>query len=46
MAMVADTLLIEPDEERFSITFRASCAIDDDVKFLKSVLIDHAESKP
>jgi len=46
IAMVADTLLIEPDEERFSITFRASCAIDDDVKFLKSVLIDHAESKP
>jgi hypothetical protein len=44
--MVADTLLIEPDAERFSITFRASCAIDDDVKFLKSVLIDHVESKP
>jgi hypothetical protein len=46
VAMVADTLLIEPDEERFSITFRASCAIDDDVKFLKSVLIDHVEPKP
>jgi len=29
IAMVADTLLIEPDEERFSITFRASCPIDD-----------------
>jgi hypothetical protein len=35
--MQADTLLFEPDEERFSICFRGACVLGLDFRFLKSV---------
>jgi hypothetical protein len=37
LPMKADTVLIEPDEERFAITFRSVCALGDDFRFLQSV---------
>jgi hypothetical protein len=37
LPMRADTVLIEPDEERFAISFRSTCALGDDLRFLKSV---------
>ncbi len=41
--MVADTLLVEPDENRFSIGFRASHAIGNDLHYLKSVHFETTE---
>ena len=37
LPMVADTLLIEPDEERLSITFRAAITLDCDPRYVRSV---------
>ena len=37
LPMRADTVLLEPDEERFAITSRGACALGDDFRFLKSV---------
>jgi hypothetical protein len=35
--MRADTVLIEPDQERLAISFRSTCVLGDDFRFLKSV---------
>jgi len=45
LAMKADTVLIEPDEERFSICFRATCNLGDDFRFLKSVTFKQGDCK-
>jgi hypothetical protein len=45
VGMQLDTLLVEPDEDRFSLTFRASLPLDDEVKFLKSILVDQVDPK-
>ncbi|MDA8142251.1 MAG: DUF2169 domain-containing protein [Desulfobacteraceae bacterium] len=37
LTMVADTLLVEPDEGRFSIAYRGAVPIGNDIRFLKSV---------
>ena len=37
--MVIDTLLIEPDENRFALTFRSTCAIGNDFQYIKSVTV-------
>lgn len=40
--MVIDTLLIEPDENRFALTFRSTCAIGNDFQYVKSVTVKSA----
>lgn len=37
LPMVADTLLVAPDENRFYITYRCAVPIGNDIRFLKSV---------
>jgi hypothetical protein len=43
LSMRADTVLIEPDEERLVITFRSACVLGDDFRFLKSVTFRESE---
>jgi len=38
--MVIDTCLVEPDEGRLSLTCRSTLAMDDDVRYLKSVHLE------
>jgi hypothetical protein len=35
--MHPDTILVEPDQGRFSITFRSTCFLGDDFRFLRTV---------
>jgi hypothetical protein len=37
--MVADTLLVLPDEEKLAITFRASYPMDVDIRYLRSITV-------
>jgi hypothetical protein len=37
LPMRPDTVLFEPDQERFALTFRSTCALGDDFRFFKSV---------
>jgi hypothetical protein len=45
LPMRADTVLLEPDQERFAITFRSTCALGDDFRFLKSVTFREADRR-
>ena len=38
--MVMDTCLVEPDEGRLSLTYRATLVMDDDVRYLKTIHLE------
>jgi hypothetical protein len=44
--MVADTLLVEPDEHRIAISYRATCVLGNDFRYLRSVAFEAAEAEP
>lgn len=43
--MVADTLLVVPDEEKLAITFRASYPMDVDIRYLRSVTVTEVRAQ-
>jgi hypothetical protein len=43
IAMVIDTLVVEPDENRFFVSYRSAVVIGNDIKFLKSIHFEQVE---
>jgi hypothetical protein len=43
--MVPDTLLVLPDEGKLAITFRASCPMDTDIRYLRSLTVDEVRTR-
>ena len=43
LPMVIDTLVVEPDENRFFLSYRSAVVIGNDIKFLKSIHFDRID---